>query len=69
MTALRINGEDKHFENSLPATLADLLDLMKVDAATVVAEIDGQIIKKDDFGSAKISAGQKIELIRLVGGG
>ncbi|HBG77992.1 MAG TPA: thiamine biosynthesis protein ThiS [Phycisphaerales bacterium] len=69
MTVLRINGEDKHFENSLPATLADLLDIMKVDAATVVAEIDGQIIKKNDFSSAKLSAGQKIELIRLVGGG
>jgi len=69
MTVLRINGEDKHFENSLPATLADLLDIMKVDAATVVAEIDGQIIKKNDFSSAKLSAGQKIELIRIVGGG
>ncbi|MFA6186089.1 MAG: sulfur carrier protein ThiS [Phycisphaerae bacterium] len=68
MTVLRINGEDKHFE-ILPATLANLLDLMKVDAATVVAEIDGQIIKKDDFDSAKLSASQKIELIRLVGGG
>jgi sulfur carrier protein len=69
MTVLRINGEDKHFENSLPATLADLLDLMKVDTTTVVAEIDGQIIKKDDFNSAKLSVGQKIELIRIVGGG
>jgi len=69
MTVLRINGEDRHFEKTLPATLADLLGLMKVDAATVVAEIDGQIIKKDDFGSTKLSTGQKIELIRLVGGG
>jgi thiamine biosynthesis protein ThiS len=42
---------------------------MNIDAATVVAEIDGQIIKKDDFNSAKLSAGQKIELIRIVGGG
>jgi sulfur carrier protein len=68
MTVLRINGEDKQFE-TLPATLKDLLDLMKVDAATVVAEINGQIIKKDDFNSTKLSAGQKIELIRIVGGG
>jgi sulfur carrier protein len=69
MNVLKINGEDKHFENSLPATLENLLDIMNIDAATVVAEIDGQIIKKDDFNSAKLSAGQKIELIRFVGGG
>lgn len=69
MNVLKINGEDKHFENSLPATLKNLLDIMKVDAATVVAEIDGQIIKKEDFSTVKLSAGQKIELIRLVGGG
>ena len=68
MKVLRINGEDKQFD-SLPATLAELLNIMKVDAATVVAEIDGQIIKKDDFNSAKLSTGQKIELIRIVGGG
>lgn len=68
MKVLRINGENRHFD-SLPATLAELLNIMKVDASTVVAEIDGQIIKKDDFNSAKLSAGQKIELIRIVGGG
>ena len=68
MKVLRINGEDRQFD-SLPATLADLLNIMKVDASTVVAEIDGKIIKKDDFNSAKLSAGQKIELIRIVGGG
>jgi sulfur carrier protein len=68
MTVLRINSQDRQFE-SLPATLKELLDIMNIDAATVVAEIDGQIIKKDDFNSAKLSAGQKIELIRIVGGG
>jgi sulfur carrier protein len=68
MTVLRINSQDRQFE-SLPATLKELLDIMSIDAATVVAEIDGQIIKKNDFNSAKLSAGQKIELIRIVGGG
>lgn len=69
MMVLKINGEDKRFDGDSPATLKDLLDAMKVDQATVVAEIDGQIIKKDNFSGTKLTAGQKIELIRLVGGG
>ena len=66
---LKINGEDKEFSGDLPATLKELLDALKVDHATVVAEIDGQIIRKDNFSGTKLTAGQKIELIRLVGGG
>lgn len=66
---LKINGEDKEFAGALPATLKELLDALKVDQATVVAEIDGQIIRKDNFSGTKLTAGQKIELIKLVGGG
>ena len=68
MAILKINGTDKNFD-TLPATLTDLLVQMKIDAATVVAEIDGRIIKRSDFATEKIFEGQKIELIRLVGGG
>ncbi|MDD5134402.1 MAG: sulfur carrier protein ThiS [Phycisphaerae bacterium] len=69
MMVLKINGEDKEFAGVLPATMKELLGVLKVDEATVVAEIDGQIIRKDNFGGTKLTAGQKIELIRLVGGG
>ena len=43
---------------------------MKIDAATVVAEIDGQIIeRKRLLRRPNLKEGQSIELIRFVGGG
>jgi len=68
MNSLKINGTKKEFPK-LPSTLVELLDEMKINHATIVAEIDGEIIARDDFGQTPINADQKIELIRFVGGG
>jgi sulfur carrier protein len=69
MGALKINGEVKQFEGELPQTLSELLANLKVDEATVVAEIDGDIIERAKFSTTKLHESQKIELIRFVGGG
>ena len=70
MSFLKINGKDKKFEEgSMPATLTDLLRLMKVDSATVVAELNGQIIERANFTTTPLKDGQCIELVRFVPGG
>lgn len=70
MDVLKVNGVEKQFgEGELPGTLADLLDYLDVNAATVVAEVDGEIIRREEFGRTKLSTGQEIELVRLMGGG
>ena len=70
MQRLRINGIERQFpEGELPATITELLDHLNVGAATVVAEVDGRIIERESFGQTKLRAGQRIELIRLMGGG
>lgn len=70
MLKLNINGKPREFDGTnLPRTLADLLDHLQVDQATVVAEIDGTIIERRDFTQTPLHAGQSIELIRFVGGG
>lgn len=69
-TRLCINGIEKVFEqDTLPATLADLLQLMKIDQATVVAEIDGDIVPRTDFAQTRLAEGMKLELVRFVPGG
>jgi sulfur carrier protein len=68
MTSLKINGVEKRFEN-MPQTVSQLLEQLKVDAATVVAEVDGQIVEKEKFSTMKLAQGQAIELIRFVPGG
>jgi sulfur carrier protein len=69
MNTLKINGETKQFDGELPETLSQLLATLKVDEATVVAEIDGTIIERAKFAATKLCESQKIELIRFVGGG
>lgn len=66
---LKINGQEKSFDADLPPTLSELLSRLKIDAATVVAEIDGKIIERRDFAQTTLAEGQAIELIRFVGGG
>jgi sulfur carrier protein len=70
MEMLVINGKEKQFQsNQLPATVSELLEQLKINAATVVAEIDGQIIERKDFANTTLKAGQKIELIKFMPGG
>jgi len=67
---LTINGKLHEFDgNESVGTLAQLLDHLKVDQATVVAEVDGVIIERRNFAQTPLREGQSIELIRFVGGG
>ena len=68
--SLIINGKQKQFsDNNSPGTLGELLETMHIQAATVVAEIDGRIIERKHFADTNLQPGQSIELIRFVGGG
>ncbi len=67
---LNINGTVKTFDAAAcPATLAELLVQMKIDQATVVAEIDGVIVPRDAFATARLADGMILELVRFVPGG
>ena len=69
MAVLKINGKEKYFDGSLPATLSELLTELKVDAATVVAEVEGEIIEREKFASFNLKQDQNVELVRFVPGG
>ncbi|MHC4655858.1 MAG: sulfur carrier protein ThiS [Planctomycetota bacterium] len=70
MEVLKINGVDRQFpDGQLPSTVAKLLEQLGVKPATVVAEIDGRIIESKNFAQTKLYNGQRIELVRFVGGG
>jgi thiamine biosynthesis protein ThiS len=68
-TTLTINGKVQEFPVGIPRTLAELLEQLNINQATVVAEIDGGIIERQSFAQTQLSAGQSIELVRFVGGG
>jgi thiamine biosynthesis protein ThiS len=69
MEVLKINGAEKEFPVGIPQTLAELLEQLDINQATVAAEIDGKIIERKNFTKTQLSSGQSIELVRFVGGG
>ena len=69
MEVLKINGIEKQFPDGIPKTLIELLKQLDINQATVVAEINGKIVAREDFSQTRVSPGQRIELVRFVGGG
>ena len=70
MKSLKVNGVERQFApDEMPGTLSSLLDVLGVGPATVVAEVDGRIVRRDEFHRTQIKDGQQIELIKLMGGG
>ena len=69
MNVLKINGQEKEFPDGIPPTLAELLDKLGISQATVIAQIDGQIVQRQAFDQSKLLPGQSIELLRLMAGG
>ena len=70
MEILKVNGVEKQFApDTFPATVDKLLEHLNIEAATVVAELDGSIIERKNFASTPLKSGQTIELVRFVPGG
>lgn len=70
MKSLQINGQIRQFPpQEMPATLSALLEKLQIGAATVVAEVDGRIVRPEEFAQTAVCDGQTIELIKFMGGG
>ena len=70
MKSLKVNGVERQFApDEMPGTLSALLEALRIGTDTVVAEVDGRIVRRDEFHRTPIRDGQQIELIKLMGGG
>lgn len=69
MTELEIlvNGEPRRLPG--PATAADLLRHLGLDARTVVVELNRQIVRRPHLGDTALADGDAVELVHFVGGG
>ncbi|PID27174.1 MAG: thiamine biosynthesis protein ThiS [Candidatus Cloacimonadota bacterium] len=63
-----LNGVEKSFDFD-SITIKDLTTLISIDRETIVAELNGEIVASEEFGNVTIKDGDKLELIRFVGGG
>lgn len=64
---LKINGEDRTFEEGL--TLLDIMKLLMIEEKVMAAAVNMVIVKKDEWITHQPQNGDVIELLHFVGGG
>lgn len=64
---ITVNGHTRHM--TAPLTVAELLELLRINPKTVVVERNLRIVDRSKFILEALEDGDQIEIIRLVGGG
>ena len=64
---IMVNGEPRRVPG--PATAADLLRHLGLDARTVVVELNRRIVRRPELNGTALADGDAVELVHFVGGG
>lgn len=64
---IAVNGKPLVVQAGL--SLAELLQTLGTGTRGVAVELEGTVVAAGDFDSVRLSAGQRVEVVRLVGGG
>ncbi len=64
---LKVNGNI--VDDLKAATVAELLDEMKVNSGRVAVEVNMMIVKKADYDLFALKDGDTVEIVNFVGGG
>ena len=64
---LIVNGEV--LEESHSGTIMELLDELNIKKDQVAVEVNLSIIKKDAYAAFKLRDGDRVEIVKFVGGG
>ena len=63
---LIVNGNEKQLNT---ANLQGAIEAILKDYSRVIAELNGEIVKKNNWPSTSLKDGDKLELVSFVGGG
>lgn len=66
MITLTVNGQTQSFET---ATVDQLLHQLQLVQSQVAVELNGAIVPREAFGDTPLQAGDRLEIVRFVGGG
>ena len=67
MLALTVNGKAR--EIAEPTTLLAFLEAHNVNPRLVAVEYNGEIVKRERYGEVTLQAGDRLEIVHMVGGG
>jgi len=63
----KVNGAEQQLNNAM--TVADLLDHIGVPREGVAVAVNMEVVRKSDHATRRLEDGDKVEVIRAVGGG
>jgi thiamine biosynthesis protein ThiS len=67
MISVMLNGEPATIPQGL--SVRGLLAFLKVDGSRVAVEVNRSIVRKSEWDSRAILAGEEVEVVHFVGGG
>lgn len=65
--AIEVNGETRQVPDG--ASVAELLALLGLAAPKVAVERNLEIVPRSAWGSTKLTAGDRLEVVHFIGGG
>jgi len=64
---IRVNGEERELSDG--ASVADLIEALELRPELVAVELNRVIVRREVRALTKLSEGDQVELVTLVGGG
>ena len=62
-----VNGSEWPLEEG--TTVSRLLASMGLQPGMIVVELNGRVLRRSDFGACGVADGDRVEIVRFVGGG
>ena len=67
LITLTLNGAARELPSG--TTVSQMLEALGMQPELVAVEINRELVRKRDFGSRPVAAGDQIEIVEFVGGG
>ena len=67
MIGVQVNG--RSVELGEPTPLLRYLERLGVDQRAIAVEVNGEILQRDDYAGCTLQDGDRVEIVRMVGGG
>lgn len=66
---LLINGDERTFDLTSPATLAALIESLGMKSDRIAVELNRDIVPRDRWHQTTLNEGDRLEIVHFVGGG
>ncbi|MBA2447453.1 MAG: sulfur carrier protein ThiS [Chloroflexi bacterium] len=67
MIELTVNGKARQLDRSM--TLLAFLEANEIDPQVIAVEHNGEIVKRARYAETDLADGDRLEIVRMVGGG